>query len=88
MRSHCSRKPLAQLATSPFSGVSRTKRASAYQWTGGVRPNASENDQISPQSPFELPEMRAVVRATRLSCQNAGKAQKLCRLGIHLENLV
>jgi hypothetical protein len=30
----------------------------------------------APQSPFELPEVRAVVRATRLSCQNAGKAQK------------
>ena len=29
----------------------------------------------APQSPFELPEVRAVVRATRLSCQNAGKAQ-------------
>jgi len=26
--------------------------------------------------PFELPEVRAVVRATRLSCQNARKAQK------------
>ena len=30
----------------------------------------------APQSPFELPEVRAVVRATRLSCQNAGEAQK------------
>ena len=30
----------------------------------------------APQSPFELPEVRAVVRATRLSCQNARKAQK------------
>ena len=30
----------------------------------------------APQSPFELPEVRAVVRATYLSCQNAGKAQK------------
>ena len=30
----------------------------------------------APQSPFELPEVTAVVRATRLSCQNAGKAQK------------
>ena len=30
----------------------------------------------APQSPFELPEVRAVIRATRLSCQNAGKAQK------------
>ena len=30
----------------------------------------------APQSPFELPEVRAVVCATRLSCQNAGKAQK------------
>jgi hypothetical protein len=29
----------------------------------------------APQSPFELPEVRAVVRATRPSCQNAGKAQ-------------
>jgi hypothetical protein len=28
------------------------------------------------QSPFELPEVRAVVRATRLSCQNARNAQK------------
>jgi hypothetical protein len=28
------------------------------------------------QSPFELAEVRAVVRATRLSCQNARKAQK------------
>jgi hypothetical protein len=26
--------------------------------------------------PFELPEVTAVVRATHLSCQNAGKAQK------------
>jgi hypothetical protein len=41
-----------------------------------VRPNAKENDQISPQSPFELPEVRAVVRATHPSCQNARKAQK------------
>jgi hypothetical protein len=31
----------------------------------------------APQSPFELPEVRAVVRATRLSRQNAGKAQKI-----------
>ena len=30
----------------------------------------------APQSPFELPEVTAVVRATHLSCQNAGKAQK------------
>jgi hypothetical protein len=30
----------------------------------------------APQSPFELSEVRAVVRATRLSCQNARKAQK------------
>jgi hypothetical protein len=41
-----------------------------------VRPNARENDQITPQPPFELPQVRAVVRATRLSCQNARKAQK------------
>ena len=31
----------------------------------------------APQSPFELPEVTAVVRATRLSCQKVGKAQKL-----------
>src|SRR5215208_926349 len=30
----------------------------------------------APQSPFELPEVTAVVRATHLSGQNAGKAQK------------
>jgi len=30
----------------------------------------------APQSPFELPEVTAVVCATHLSCQNAGKAQK------------
>ena len=30
----------------------------------------------APQSPFELHEVRAVVRATRLSRQNARKAQK------------
>ena len=41
----------------------------------------------APQSPFELPEVRAVVRATRLSCQNARKAQKFTRFGVHLENL-
>src|SRR5215207_6708020 len=30
----------------------------------------------APQSPFELPEVTAVVRATHLSGQNAEKAQK------------
>ena len=40
----------------------------------------------APQSPFELPEVRAVVRATRLSCQNAGKAQKFTPVRVHLEN--
>ena len=37
----------------------------------------------APQSPFELPEATAVVRATHLSCQNAGKAQHLRRFGVH-----
>jgi hypothetical protein len=37
-----------------------------------------QNDQIisAPQSPLELPEVTAVVRATHLSCPSAGQAQK------------
>jgi hypothetical protein len=41
----------------------------------------------APQSPFELPEVRAVIRATRLSWQNAGKAQRFTPVRVHLENL-
>jgi hypothetical protein len=41
----------------------------------------------APQAPFKLPEVTAVVRATHLPCQNAGKAQKLTPVGVHLENL-
>ena len=41
----------------------------------------------APLPPFELPEVRAVVRATRLSCQNAGKAKKFTPVRVHLENL-
>jgi hypothetical protein len=38
-------------------------------------------------APFELPEVTAVVRATRLPCQNIGKTQKFTLVGVHLENL-
>ena len=31
----------------------------------------------APQPPFELPEVTAVVRAARRSCQNAGKSAKI-----------
>jgi hypothetical protein len=34
-----------------------------------------------------LPKVTAVVRATRLPCQNIGKAQKFTAVGVHLENL-
>ena len=39
------------------------------------------------QAPFKLPEVTAVVRATHLPCQNAGKAQKFTPVGVHLKNL-
>jgi hypothetical protein len=44
-----------------------TSREECVQMLGSMTRSA-------PQSPFELPEVRAVVRATRLSCQNAGIA--------------
>jgi len=34
-----------------------------------------------------LPKVTAVVRATRLPCQNIGKTQKFTLVGVHLENL-
>ena len=37
---------------------------------------SQRNRSDSLPKPFELPEVRAVVRATRLSCQNARNAQK------------
>ena len=41
---------------------------------GRVRPNASENGQISPSPSFGMPGVTAVIRATSLCCQNVGKA--------------
>jgi hypothetical protein len=41
----------------------------------------------APQSPFELPEVTAVVRATHLSCRTPEKRKNLRRFGVHLENL-
>ena len=46
------------------------------QTARGVRPNPMENDPISPSIAVRTARVTAVVRATRLSCQNAGKAQK------------
>src|SRR5450759_4062102 len=43
--------------------------------TGGVRPNARENGQISPRPPFGLPDAPVAVRTSRLSCGKAGKAR-------------
>jgi len=40
----------------------------------------------APLPPFRVPGIAAVVRAARLSCQNAGKGQNLREIGSHLEN--
>ena len=41
----------------------------------------------APQSPFEPPEVRAVVRATRSCHRTPEKRKNSRRFGVHLENL-
>jgi hypothetical protein len=55
------------------------------QSTGGVRPNASENSQISPRPAFGVPDAVAAVLTSRLSCRKAGNTRifrtSLCHPG-------
>jgi hypothetical protein len=52
------------------------------QPTGGVRPNASENSQISPSNTVQVaPKVAVVVRDASLSCSNAKKEQKFTPVG-------
>ena len=65
----------------PRAGGARGDRAHGRPRLGRrgavYAPSPSQrNRSDSLPKPFELPEVRAVVRATRLSCQNARKAQK------------
>jgi hypothetical protein len=57
--------------------VIETSGMSAEPSTASMRPDASENSQIRLLNPrFGLLALTAAVRATRMSCRNAGKVQK------------
>src|SRR4029077_11495901 len=47
------------------------------QPTGGVRPNARQNDQINPSTTIPTTQVPAAVRSSRLSCGKVGKAQNI-----------
>ena len=74
---------IAELRPQPPSSACVTRRSSHIQEhpTGGVRSNASENNQINPRLSFLLPKLTVAGQISLLSCRTARKYEYSRQIG-------